>query len=69
MDARRKKGCFSASEGVILLSGFNAKQRSSKSMNWLRSFVSESFMPPDAAVRRARRSRVGLTIGNVLMFV
>lgn len=69
MDAFKKNGCLSASVGVILLSGFSAKQRSSRSTKWLRSLVSASFMPPDAAVRRVRRSRVGFTMGMVLTFV
>jgi hypothetical protein len=51
------------------LSGFSAKQRSSRSMKWLSSLVSASFMPLDAARRRVRRSRVGLTMGKVLTAV
>ena len=64
-----KKGCFSASEGVILLSGLSVKQRSSRSMKWLSSLDSASVMPPDAAKRRVRRSRVGLTIARVRIVV
>ena len=60
-----KKGCFSASDGVILLSGLSVKQRSRRSMKWLSSLDSASVMPPDAAKRRVRRSRVGLTMAKV----
>lgn len=38
-------------------------------MKWLNSLVSASFMPLDAARRRVRRSRVGLTMGKVLTAV
>jgi hypothetical protein len=64
-----KKGCLSASAGLILLSGFSARQWSNKSMNWFSSRPSASFIPADAAVRRVRRSRVGLIMGKVLTFV
>jgi hypothetical protein len=69
INAFKKNGCLSASDGVILLSGFSARQRSSRSIKWLRSLVSASFIPPDAAVKRVRKSRVGLTMVIVLMFV
>lgn len=61
-----KKGCLRASDGVMRLSGLRARHRSSKSIKWLSSLVSESVMPLDAAMRRVRRSRVGLTTGRVL---
>ena len=64
-----KKGCFNASVGLILLSGFSVKQCSRRSVKWLRSLVSASPMPADAAKRRVRRSRVGLTMAKVLIAV
>lgn len=64
-----KNGCFKASDGVIRLSGFNAKHRSSKSMKWLRSRDSASLMSLEATVRRVRRSRVGFTTAMVRTFV
>lgn len=60
-----KNGCFSASVGLIRLSGFKARHCSSKSTKRLRSFISASFIPVEAASRRVRRSRVGLTTGKV----
>lgn len=60
-----KKGCRSASAGVSRLSGFSVKHRSSKSVKWLSSLLSASSMPADAASRRVRRSRVGLTLARV----
>lgn len=64
-----KKGCFSASAGLILFSGLSVKQCSSRSTKWFRSLVSASFIPADAAKRRVRRSRVGLTTGRTLAVV
>lgn len=64
-----KKGCFSASAGVILLSGLRARQRSNKSWNRLRCLASTSSMPLDAAMRRVRRSRVGFTTFRILILV
>ncbi|KAI5866421.1 hypothetical protein GGS23DRAFT_269895 [Durotheca rogersii] len=60
-----KKACFKASDGVILLSGFSVKHRSSRSTKWFKSLDSTSFIPPEAAMRRVRRSRVGLTTARV----
>src|SRR5437763_16629345 len=62
-----KNGCFNASTGEILLSGFRARQRSRRSMKRFSSLVSESLMPLEAAMRRVRRSRVGLTTGRILV--
>ena len=64
-----KNGCFNASDGVILLSGLSVKHLSRRSMKWFRSLDSTSFIPPDAAKRRVRRSRVGLTTARVLTVV
>lgn len=64
-----KKGCLSASLAVIRLSGFRARHCSSKSMKWLRWRASASFIPVEAALRRVRRSRVGLTTAIVLIAV
>lgn len=38
-------------------------------MKWFKSLVSASLIPDDAAMRRVRKSRVGLTIGSVLTVV
>lgn len=64
-----KNGCFNASDGVILLSGLSVKHLSRRSTKWFRSLDSTSFIPPDAAKRRVRRSRVGLTTARVLTVV
>lgn len=64
-----KKGCLSASAGVNLLSGLSVRHRSSRSTKWFSSLLSASSMPADAARRRVRRSRVGLTLARARMFV
>lgn len=58
---RVMKGCFSASTGVHLFSGFKFKHRSNKSTNRFNSFVSTSSIVPFAlASNLVLRSRVGL---------
>lgn len=61
----RMKGCFNASEGVHLFSGFKARHLSIRSMKRLSSLVSTSVSPLDADTNLVRRSRVGFVIGSI----
>jgi hypothetical protein len=58
--ALRIKGCRRASAGVHLFSGLSARQRSNKSANRFKSFISDSLRSFEADRSRVRRSREGL---------
>ena len=57
---RKMNGCFNASAGVHLLSGFKLKHLSSKSTNRFNSFISTSSIPFMLANNLVLMSRVGL---------
>lgn len=57
--ARVINWCFNASVGVHRFSGLRFRHLSSRSTNWLNSFISPSSMPFTFAINRVLRSRVG----------
>ena len=61
-----KKGCFNASAGVHLFSGFNVRQRSNRSINKASSLFSASVSPFETDMRRVLRSREGFANVKVL---